>query len=101
MLPSETLQTMLPEKQRNSKMTIQNRVKFDVILLKEKGVSGKILLSVGDCCVHIPNVSVSLHEEMNKRKKTARDNREIAAALVTNQLGAVLSVLGFSCQLAN
>lgn len=100
MLPSETLQTVLPGKQGNSKMTIQNRVKFDEILLNEKGVPVKILLSVGDC-VHIPNVSVPLHEEMNKMKKTARDNREIAAALVTNYLGAVLSVLGFSCQLAN
>lgn len=66
-----------------------------------------MILLVGDCGVHIPNVPMPQHKEMNRMKKFARykmkkiSNREIAAALVTNWLGAVLSMLGLSCQLAN
>ena len=66
------------------------------MLLKEKGVCGVLNMSMDDCCVHIPNVSMPLQDQINKMKKMARDSEAIVAALGTNWLGKVFDVFGFS-----
>ena len=68
---------------------------MDLTLLKEKGVCGVLNLSVDECCVHIPNVSVPLQDHIN-RMKVARDSEAIIAALGTDWLGKVFDVFVFS-----
>lgn len=53
-------------------------------------------MSVDDCCVHIPNVSVLLQDQISKMKKVARDSEANVAALGTNWLGRVFGMFGFS-----
>lgn len=66
------------------------------MLLKEKGVCGVLNVSMYDCCVHIPKVSMLLQDQINKMKKVAKDSMAIAAALETNGLGEVFDMFVFS-----
>ncbi|GAB0202628.1 hypothetical protein GRJ2_002728400 [Grus japonensis] len=93
---SDSLKLLNDQLQHTSKMTIQNRAVLDLMLLKEKGVCGVLNLSMDDCCVYIPNVSIPLQDQINKMKKVAKDSEAIIAGLGTNWLGKVFDMFGFS-----
>lgn len=46
--------------QGTTKMTLQNRLALDLLLLKEHGVCGFLKGQVDHCCVHIPNVTADV-----------------------------------------
>ncbi|KAM9590793.1 uncharacterized protein ACIBXB_005861 [Morphnus guianensis] len=93
---SDSLGLLNNQLQHTSKMTIQNQAVLDLMLLKEKGVCGVLNLSMDNCCVHIPNESMPLQDQINKIKKVARDSEAIASALGTNWLGKVFDMFRFS-----
>lgn len=93
---SDSLGLLDNQLQHTSRMTIQNQAILDLMLLKEKGVCGVLNLWADECCVHIPNVSVPLQDQMKIMKKVAKDSEVIVAALGTNWLGKAFAMFGFS-----
>lgn len=57
--------------QATTRMTLQNRMALDMLLLKEHGVCGYLNKKIDHCCIHIPNVTI----EVKKRYFTIRKYR--------------------------
>ena len=51
--------------QATSRMTLQNRMALDMLLLKEHGVCGYLKNRVDDCCIHIPNVTQGVEHDQD------------------------------------
>ena len=66
--------------QANTKMTLQNRLALDLLLVKEQGVCGYLKLDKEHCCIHIPNITDNLQEQLDKMRKLAEDSRAITDA---------------------
>ncbi|KAK4828043.1 hypothetical protein QYF61_023081, partial [Mycteria americana] len=63
------------------KMTLQNHLALDIILLKEQGVCGMLNLSDGECCITIHNTSTTIEEARTKMKEIADQTAELFQSL--------------------
>ena len=63
--------------QQVSKMTLQNRLALDMILLKENGVCGMLNLTDRECCIAIHNATTSTEEARAKMKEIADQTPEL------------------------
>jgi len=63
-----TLQDLNTELQAACKMALQNRVALDLLLLQGHGVCGCLTLNDKYCCVHIPNTTEHLEDQLDKIK---------------------------------
>ncbi|XP_050196620.1 uncharacterized protein LOC126653140 isoform X1 [Myiozetetes cayanensis] len=52
--------------QATTRMTIQNRMALDLILLKQHGVCGYLHARDEHCCVHIPNVTHEIENDISQ-----------------------------------
>ncbi|XP_063035582.1 uncharacterized protein LOC134431513 [Melospiza melodia melodia] len=52
--------------QATSKMTVQNRMTLDLLLLKEHGVCGYLSGRIDHCCIHIPNVTKEVEKDISE-----------------------------------
>lgn len=67
--------------QHVSKMTLQNRLALDMLLLKEHGVCGMLNLTKGECCITIYNASTTIEEARAKMKEVADKTGELFQAM--------------------
>lgn len=92
----EGLRDLNIQVQANTKMTLQNRLTLDLLLLKEHGVCGYLNFQNDSCCIHIPNVTGGLNEQLDKIKQAAQSSKELRAELENLWLNKILHRLGFS-----
>ncbi|KAK4811132.1 hypothetical protein QYF61_019763, partial [Mycteria americana] len=67
--------------QQVSKMTLQNRLALDMLLLKEQGVCGMLNLTDGECCLTIHNAITTLEEARKKMKEVSEQTGELFQAI--------------------
>ena len=74
-------------------MTSQNRLALHLLLVKEQGVCGYLKLDEEHCCIHIPNITDNLQEQLDKMRKLAEDSRAIRDAAENSWLNKILQEL--------
>ena len=62
--------------QATSRMTLQNRMALDMLLLKEHGVCGYLKDRVDHCCIHIPNVTQGVEHDIELLRKIEEDTEQ-------------------------
>ncbi|XP_059347666.1 uncharacterized protein LOC132086202 [Ammospiza nelsoni] len=82
--------------QATTKMTLQNRLALDMLLLKEHGVCGFLKEQVDHCCVHIPNVTADVEYDINQLKQIDHEAQEEQKDLATSWLGKIFKGLGWN-----
>nr|XP_009682249.1 PREDICTED: uncharacterized protein LOC104149991 [Struthio camelus australis] len=82
--------------QATSKMTLQNHLTLDLLLLKQKGVCGYLGSSENDCCIFIPNVTSDLEPQLHSMQLVAQDTRELRDIMSNSLLGKLVNKFGFS-----
>ncbi|RMC12173.1 hypothetical protein DUI87_11309 [Hirundo rustica rustica] len=80
--------------QATTRMTLQNRMALDLLLLKEHGVCGYLRNRVDHCCVHIPNVTEEVEKDIDQLEQIESKTKEIQKDAEHNWVGALLSSLG-------
>lgn len=80
--------------QATSRMTLQNRMALDLILLKEHGVCGYLSRRIDHCCVHIPNVTLEVEKDISQLTEVETKTKEIEKEAQHNWIGAVFDSLG-------
>ncbi|XP_050842398.1 uncharacterized protein LOC127060980 [Serinus canaria] len=82
--------------QATTKMTLQNPLALDLLLLKEHGVGGLLKGRVDHCCVHIPNVAADVEYDINQLKQIEHEAQEEQKDLTTSWLGKIFKGLGWN-----
>ncbi|KAM6077424.1 uncharacterized protein LJ206_008052 isoform 1-T1 [Theristicus caerulescens] len=67
--------------QQVSKMTLQNRLALDMLLLKEQGVCGMLNLTDGECCLTIHNATTTIEEARKKMREVSEQTGELFRAM--------------------
>ena len=67
--------------QQVSKMTLQNRLALDMLLLKEQGACGMLNLTDGECCLTIHNATTTIEEAREKMREVTEKTRELFQAM--------------------
>ncbi|XP_039244338.1 uncharacterized protein LOC120324666 [Pipra filicauda] len=80
--------------QATSRMTIQNRMALDLILLKEHGVCGYLHAKDEHCCVHIPNVTQEVEKDISQLEQIDENVHELQKEAEHNWIGQLFSSLG-------
>ncbi|KAL9871155.1 uncharacterized protein GJ701_016870 [Geothlypis trichas] len=80
--------------QAASRMTLQNRMALDLLLLKEHGVCGYLSRNIDHCCVHIPNVTLEVEKDISQLAEVETKTEEIKREAQHNWIGAVFDSLG-------
>lgn len=80
--------------QAMTKMTLQNRLASDLLLLYEHGVCG--YLNLNNTCVHILNATAKLDDQVERIKSVAASSRELRAGLESNWLNKIFQGFEFS-----
>ncbi|RMC09694.1 hypothetical protein DUI87_13480 [Hirundo rustica rustica] len=80
--------------QATTRMTLQNRMALDLLLLKEHGVCGYLRNRVDHCCVHIPNVTEEIEKDIDQLEQIESKTKELQKDAEHNWVGALLSSLG-------
>lgn len=80
--------------QATSRMTIQNRMALDMILLKERGVCGYLHGRDEHCCIHIPNVTQEVEQDIGQLEQIEGKVDDIQKEAEHNWVGAIFSSLG-------
>ncbi|XP_051626518.1 uncharacterized protein LOC127462093 isoform X3 [Manacus candei] len=80
--------------QATSRMTIQNRMALDLILLKEHGVCGYLHAKDEHCCVHIPNVTQEVEKDINQLEQIDENVHKLQKEAEHNWIGQLFSSLG-------
>ncbi|XP_032940456.1 uncharacterized protein LOC117010272 [Catharus ustulatus] len=80
--------------QATTRMTVQNRMALDLLLLKEHGVCGYLQGKVDHCCVHIPNVTEEVEKDISQLKQIETKVHEVQEEAEHNWVGALFSSLG-------
>ncbi|KAJ7415098.1 hypothetical protein WISP_79793 [Willisornis vidua] len=80
--------------QATSRMTLQNRMALDMILLKEHGVCGYLHGRDEHCCVHIPNVTQEVENDISQLEQIEKKVDETRKEAEHNWVGEIFSSLG-------
>lgn len=80
--------------QATSRMTLQNRMALDMMLLKEHGVCGYLSDKIDHCCIHIPNVTREVEKDIFQLQETQEKIKEIEKEAQQNWIGALFNSLG-------
>lgn len=80
--------------QATSRMTLQNRMALDMLLLKEHGVCGYLSNRIDHCCIHIPNVTVEVEKDIAQLESVEMNTKEIEKEAEHNWIGALLKLMG-------
>lgn len=76
---NEALTLMNRQLQETSRMTLQNRLALDAMLVHNGGVCKYLNLSTEYCCISIPNVTVPLMSQLELIRKAAKGANAIAS----------------------
>lgn len=90
------LQDVNLQLQATSKLTLQNRLALDLLLLHEHGVCGCLDLNNEICCIHMSNVTDNLYKQLDKLKQVAESSRELRGMMEIGWLNKTLHRIGFS-----
>ena len=82
--------------QATSRMTLQNRMALDMLLLKEHGVCGYLKDRVDHCCIHIPSVTQDVEHDLNLLEQIEGDTQEIQQDMQENWLDKIFNGLGWN-----
>lgn len=88
------LQLINRQVQANPKMTLQSRLALDVLWLKEHGLCGFLKSDKELCCIHIPNVTGDLQEQLEKGREGAKESRAIRDTAEQNWFNKTLQGIG-------
>lgn len=80
--------------QTTSRMTIQNRMALDMILLKEHGVCGYLHGRDKHCCIHIPNVTQEVEQDISQLEQIEGKIHDTQKEAEHNWIGELFSSLG-------
>jgi len=80
--------------QATSRMTLQNRMALDMLLLKEHGVCGYLRDKIDHCCVHIPIVTQDVEHDLDLLGQI--DTQEIQHDMQENWLDKIFNGLGWN-----
>lgn len=80
--------------QATSRMTLQNRMALDMLLLKERGVCQYLKTKIDHCCIHIPNVTIEVEKDISQLETIESKTREIEKEAQHNWIGAIFESLG-------
>uniref|UniRef100_A0A8C3KBG7 Envelope protein n=1 Tax=Calidris pygmaea TaxID=425635 RepID=A0A8C3KBG7_9CHAR len=96
-LTNDNFELLNAQVQAVSRVTLQNRLVLDMILLKEQGVCGYLKANheQEECCVTIPNVSLPLRENLQKMKKIAEATHELQDQIKNTWLGNIFAKIGW------
>ncbi|XP_063252425.1 MLV-related proviral Env polyprotein-like [Prinia subflava] len=87
---------MKREIQATTKMTLQNRLALDMLLLKEHGVCGYLKGQIDHCCIHIPNVTADVEHDISQLKQIEHEAQKEQKDLATSWLGKIFEGLGWN-----
>lgn len=77
-------------------MSLQNRLSLDLLLLHENGVCGHLDLNNKDYCVHVPNITTHLDEQLVKIKQVTKSSRDLRATMEMGWLNKIVPGFGLS-----
>ena len=80
--------------QATTKMTLQNRMALDILLIKEHGVCGYLKDRVDHCCVHIPNVTADIEHYISQLTKVEQEAEKEREYIEQSWVGALFNSLG-------
>ncbi|RMC19663.1 hypothetical protein DUI87_03226 [Hirundo rustica rustica] len=84
--------------QATTKMTVQNRLALDMLLLKEHGVCGFLKGQIDHCCIHIPNVTADEEYDISQLKQIEHEAEEEEKHLTMSWLDKIFKGLGWNGQ---
>ncbi|XP_056217422.1 uncharacterized protein LOC130159631 [Falco biarmicus] len=82
--------------QATSRMTLQNRMALDMLLLKEHGVCGCLKDKLDHCCIHIPNVTQDVEHDLDLLGKIEKETETIQKDMSEDWLGKIFNKLGWN-----
>lgn len=82
--------------QATTKMTLQNRMALDIMLLKENGVCGYLKDRVDHCCIHIPNVTSEVEKDISQLTQTEKELQAEKQDVEQSWVGALLGKLNLN-----
>ncbi|XP_058701178.1 uncharacterized protein LOC131582363 [Poecile atricapillus] len=80
--------------QATSRMTLQNRMALDMLLLKEHGVCQYLKTKIDHCCIHIPNVTIEVEKDISQLETIESETKEIEKEAQHNWIGDIFESLG-------
>nr|XP_013806805.1 PREDICTED: uncharacterized protein LOC106491697 [Apteryx mantelli mantelli] len=82
--------------QATTKMTLQNRMALDMLLLKEHGVCGYLRDKIDHCCVHIPNVTAAVERDLSQLTQIEHATEEEREESTHNWVAALAKSFGLN-----
>ncbi|XP_040977460.1 uncharacterized protein LOC121232958 [Aquila chrysaetos chrysaetos] len=82
--------------QATSKMTLQNRMALDMLLLKEHGVCGYLKDRLDHCCIHILNVTQDVEHDLELLGKIEKDTQELLQDMQESWIDKIFKGLGWN-----
>ncbi|RMC11006.1 hypothetical protein DUI87_12198 [Hirundo rustica rustica] len=85
--------------QATTKMTLQNQLALDMLLLKKHGVCGFLKGQIDYCCIHIPNITADVEYDINQLKQIQHEAQEEQKDLTTSWLYKIFKGSGWNVTL--
>lgn len=82
--------------QATSKMTLQNKMALDMLLLKEHGVCGYLRDRMDRCCIHIPKVTQDVEHDLELLGRIEKDTQEMQQDMQENWIDKISKGLGWN-----
>ncbi|XP_063257959.1 uncharacterized protein LOC134552841 [Prinia subflava] len=80
--------------QATSRMTLQNRMALDMLLLKEHGVYQYLKTRIDHCCIHIPNMTIEVEKDISQLEIVESKTKDIEKEAQHNWIGEIFESLG-------
>lgn len=84
--------------QATTKMTLQNRMALDMLLIKEHEVCSYLKDKIDHCCVHIPNVTADVEYDISQLAHVEQDLKEEKHEIEQDWLEVIFEGLGLHLQ---